>query len=855
MQWLVLLPVFLGGVEGRAIAADTENPEPYTTVVKLVDRWFLYPERISAPSMLASAARTLSDELPWLAIAIDHGAVVLSRGDGEEIGRVYAATTAELPVALARMVSLVEESGQPSSRSLSLVALDGMVHSLDRHTRVLADERLDRFNERLTGTLVGIGAAFDWSGERLLVADILPHGPADLAGLKLGDEVLRIDGRSTVSMPMSEASRRVCGEAGTQVSLTVRRGSKDMSVGLTRAEVVLPNVTSRLLPGGVGYVSIDHVSQQTVENLRAAMADLDRAHGLDTGLVIDLRGNTGGSMKESASAADLFLEEGLLLRTQGADGGHVQNLQAEMLATRDDTEPNIPIVVVVDERTASGSEIMAGALEELDRAALIGTRTYGKGTVQKVYPLATDVRLKLTVARYILANDRAITESGITPDVVVGQIRIDDINVLPSEPTHSSVRYLGWDESWQQTPWNSIVPELQINGERADLSVEIARRALLQTKGTHRDAILASLLQEASLARSEQLSRLASAYSARSIDWSEAETSSSAIPIPVDVHSERIDADTWRLSAVVKNTAPDDLYQVLVQLHCPTLHHWDDVVIPIGRVAKGATSAGSVEITLPPGIEARQDTVTVRLRADRRPAVLLGEQVLDASSSALPLIRVRAALHPEPGKTGPHGHPIGRVHIVVQNLSRTAIDGAEVHFGFPGTDAIELLDHGMRIPSIAARSEASTDLSIEVAPRHTATHLPLDLVIDTERFGTLAWWPLHLPTDGTEIALQAPQIEARPAHRSAAVGPMTLPMNITDDGDVSYVVVTVNGEKVAFSEPIPSPSGRLQLSPAFELLPGENLVVIKAEDDQGLRTVRTIPIRGDSSIEMVDAAP
>src|SRR5262249_10167246 len=152
-------------------------------------------------------------------------------------------------------------------------------------------------------------------------------------------------------------------------------------------------------------------SQQTVENLRAAMAELDRAGALDAGLVIDLRGNTGGSMKESASVADLFLGEGLLLRTQGSDGGRVQNLQAEMFATRAGTEPDIPLVVVVDDRTASGSEILAGALLELGRAALIGTRTFGKGTVQKVYNLGPDVRFKLTVARYILANDREITES------------------------------------------------------------------------------------------------------------------------------------------------------------------------------------------------------------------------------------------------------------------------------------------------------------------------------------------------------------------------------------------------------------------------------------------------------------
>jgi C-terminal peptidase prc len=846
MWWLLLT--------GLAVASDPAAPEPYATAVKLVDRLFLYPDRVDAGAMLGSAARALEHELPWLRVSMDGDTVKLAHGDGRPIGHVTASSMEALPQALARLAELAAQGQGDHGLDLQLVVLDGMADALDRYSRVLAEERLDRFNVRLTGTLVGIGAQFDWAGDKMLVSELTPKGPADQAGLQRGDEVVRIDGRSTVSMPLSEATRRVRGESGTQVSLTVRRtdrqGTRELNLGLTRAEVVVPNVTWDVLPGGVGYVYIDHVSQQTVENLRAAMAELDAAGAMARGLIIDLRGNTGGSMKESASVADLFLGEGLLLRTRGSDGGRVQNLQAEMFATRDGTEPEIPIVVVVDDRTASGSEILAGALMELDRAAVIGTRTFGKGTVQKVYNLGPDVRFKLTVARYILANEREITDQGILPDVVVGRIALD-----------STIRYEGWDEAWQQAPWSRIVPEVHIAGPDAsgqpqsgnrDLSVEIARRAVLQTSGPRRSEIVANLEREAELAKLEQQQRLLEAYTARGIDWSPAPADGPAVSLPVEVHSERLAPDRWRLYATVTNSDPADLHRVLVQLHCPTAPWWDDVVVPIGRVKAGETLAGKVEVELPPGLEARQDAVVVKLRADRRPPMVVGEQILDSGSSTLPVFRVRASLLPETAetaRTGPHGHPIRRARLVVQNLSRTSVEGLEVRFGFPGSEAIELLDHGVRIPQVAPRSEQVVDLTLELGPGLTGT-LPLDLVIDTERFGTLAWWPLPLPADGSEVSLQAPQIEARPPMRSAPVGTTSLPVAVSDDRGVSYVVVTVNGEKVAWAPGAPS---RVQLTPSFELLPGENVVVVQAEDDQGLRSVKTVTIRGDSSIDAASA--
>lgn len=825
-----------------ALAAHAEPPPPeaYVEAARLVEVLFLEPDLVDPQRMLREAARELERDVPWLLEDELMGEVVIRHGDGTELGRVSASTLADLPAALARLERLVVDGAHPAGDlDVRLSVLEGASYALDRYSRVLADERLDRFNVRLTGTLVGIGATFDrGADERMVVVHTTDGAPAQEAGLLVGDHVQRIDGRSTAGMPLSEATRRVRGEAGTQVALLVERDGRELTIALTRAEVVVPNVVSEVLEGGIGYVAIDHVSQRTVENLAKELASLRAAGALGRGLVVDLRGNTGGSMKESANVADVFLEEGLLLRTVGKDGGPVKDLHAEMRATDNGTEPEVGLVLLVDERTASGSEILAGALLELDRAALVGTRTYGKGTVQKSYPLTDDVRLKLTVARYILANDRRIADTGIVPDVSIGTVSLDAGNV----------RYTGWDEAFQRVPWTDIVPEVVTGDGDADLPLEIARRALLAADGISRHALVDEVKRQAAAARAEQEARLAEALTARGLDWSPAPEEGTFVEARATVRAEP-DGDAVRLVATVENLGLDPLYQALVQVDCTSASWWDDVVVPVGRVPAGEAATGAVTVPLPTGIDSRIDAVEVRLRTDGRPPLLAGEQTLESSSSQPPVLRVAARLVGVEGQRGAHDAPVARAEFTVQNLSRTALTGLEVHLGYPGTDAIELVDWAARVPQVPGRSERQVALSMEVGPDAPA-ELPLELVVQADGHGELVDWPLALPRDGSPVLLQAPQIDSRPPVRKAPPGPFTLPVSVVDDRAVAHVVVVVNGDKVRWA---PGAGARVDLAPTFELLPGTNRITVEARDDQGLVAVRTVTVRGEGPPAAVDA--
>ncbi len=821
-------------------------PEPYTSAVRLVDRLFLEPETIDASTLLRAAALGLSSDVHWLMVDPGDHHVRLSHGSGTPLGTVTVEGMDDLPRALANLEQLAVQSGHPTAVDVRLSVLQGMTGALDRYSKVLAGDKLDRFNVRLKGTLLGIGATFDVREQTMFVRSVVAEGPAKRGGLLVGDRVLRIDGRSTVNMPLSEAVRRVRGEAETQVVLTVRRGVQTMELGLSRKRIVVPNVTHRVLEGDVGYVRIDHISQQTVSNLRKALDDLADLGAMAHGLVVDLRGNTGGSMKEAARSADQFLEDGLLLRTVGHDGGRVQNLQAEMQASKSGSEPQIPIVVLMDRRTASGSEILAGALLELERAALVGTLSYGKGTVQKIYNLDDDMRLKLTVARYVLANERHIADAGLHPDVTFGEVHLDGYGM----------RLPGWEQPQMQAGWHSVVPELhEQQSWRSgapppnDLAEELARRAVLSATGTSRAAVLTAVEHHASLLRAHQQTALTSALQAKGIDWTPAPEDASFIDATVEVVAQVQSADTLQLRVSVTHNGKEPLHRALVHLTSDTAPWWTGVAVPIGRVAPGATATAETLVPLVPGVEAREDAVSVYLRADRRPPLLAGDTVLASRSSPEPRLQLSARLVPHGEPAGDSGWPVMRAEVTVNNLSRGSVTGVEVHFGFPDDGNVELIDYASRTPLISGRTSERLDLALEVGPDAPPV-LPLEVVVEAERYRGLVQWPLALPTDGSTVTLQAPLIETPRLVTTAAAGPYPLPIVITDDGRVDHAVVFANGAKVAWE---PGFGPRLQLTPTVDLRIGANRIVVTTTDDQGLTERRSITIRGEEPAVAVEA--
>lgn len=305
-------------------------------------------------------------------------------------------------------------------------AVTGMLSGLDPHTTFMRPAEYEKLREDTAGEFGGlgieVGAAKAEGGEVLEVEVVHADSPGAHAGLKAGDRVLAVDGEVIRGKPLEASVRLMRGVPGTRVVLTVERKGweRPRDIPLVRRQVRVPSVDGEDLGGGVAYVRIRAFQERTDQELAHALAEAKkraRAQGRDlpAGLVLDLRDNPGGLLDEGVRVADRFLDDGLIVTTQGRNP---RNTEREA-ARPEGTEPEYPVVLLVNDGTASASEIVAGALQDHKRALVVGSRSFGKGSVQTLFGLDDGAGLKLTIARYFTPSGRSIQDVGIQPDLPV----------------------------------------------------------------------------------------------------------------------------------------------------------------------------------------------------------------------------------------------------------------------------------------------------------------------------------------------------------------------------------------------------------------------------------------------------
>nr|WP_224367059.1 S41 family peptidase [Hyalangium versicolor] len=333
----------------------------------------------------------------------------------------------------ARVLSYVENNYvEPvDSRRLMHGAIKGMLETLDPHTLFMPPEIFKEMKIDTSGEFGGLGVEIARKGERIVVVAAIDDTPAARAGLRPGDEILRIDDDSTQGQDLAWALQKMRGPAGKRVLLTIMREgfSAPRELAIIRDHIRIVSVEGALY-GGIGYVKVKNFQDRTDLYLRK---ELDRLRGLNggkelRGVVLDLRNNPGGLLDQAVAISDRFLPGNLpIVSTRGRNGA---NATEERSKDRD-TEPNYPLVVLVNAGSASASEIVAGALQDHGRAVIMGSQTFGKGSVQTVIELEDGSGLKLTIARYYTPSGRSIQERGITPDFLIP----DDAGGKPGRET------------------------------------------------------------------------------------------------------------------------------------------------------------------------------------------------------------------------------------------------------------------------------------------------------------------------------------------------------------------------------------------------------------------------------------
>ncbi len=332
--------------------------------------------------------------------------------------RAWLEQASESPAASAfdQVLSQVQSSYVVDVNKDQLVrnAFKGMLQGLDDYSRFLDTGAYHELQADTTGRFGGVGIELGLEHGQFTVVDTMANTPARRAGLQHGDRVVAIDQRSLTGRKLVDVADQLRGEPGTVVHVRLERAGKPRDVSLTRTVIELASVKGRLLEPGYAYVRITEFQARTGDAFASTLKDLRRqSGGRLQGLVLDLRNNPGGVLQASVAVADALLDDGLIVYTKG----RLASSKRTFRATRGDLTQGAPVVVLVNGGSASASEIVAGALQDHHRALLMGTRSYGKGSVQSVMPLAGDEAIKLTTAYYYTPSGRSIQHKGIKPDV------------------------------------------------------------------------------------------------------------------------------------------------------------------------------------------------------------------------------------------------------------------------------------------------------------------------------------------------------------------------------------------------------------------------------------------------------
>ncbi len=313
---------------------------------------------------------------------------------------------------------------QKDPQELIQGAVKGMIENLDPHSSFMTKEEYDDLMIETKGSFQGVGMEITLKDKILTVVAPIEDTPADRAGIKSGDRILRIDDKTTMDMTSTEAVKYIRGPKGSKVKITISREGVDRPLifEIIRDDIPLISVKRRfILDHDIGYVRISNFQENTTDELIEALTAIENEKPL-RGLILDLRNNPGGLLTQAIGVADVFLDSGIIVSTKGRTGE--QNMKE--LATKNGTERKYPIIVVVNEGSASASEIVAGALQDNKRALILGTKTFGKGSVQSIIMLSDGSGLRLTTARYYTPSGRSIQLSGIIPDIEIDYIPLEE---------------------------------------------------------------------------------------------------------------------------------------------------------------------------------------------------------------------------------------------------------------------------------------------------------------------------------------------------------------------------------------------------------------------------------------------
>ncbi|WP_434382748.1 MXAN_5808 family serine peptidase [Melittangium boletus] len=444
------MPLTLGAAEAGQTAPDSASPgdkkndlsslRVFTKVILYVKENYVDPKRVRPKEMMIAALEYVEKSVPD--VLVDGNAEsgklnVNVNGKPREFDISHVDSLWKMSFTLKDVFDFIGKNMRPmdDTRDIEYAAVNGMLSTLDPHSVLLRPEVYREMKLSTKGEFGGLGFVIQMREGNLTVMKVLPKTPAHRAGILKDDQIKKIGEESTVSMDLNEAVSKLRGPVDSRITITVERKGWDKPRALTlaRGMISIDSVQSKLLAGNVGYVRLKNFQGNTTRDLQASLAEMRKqaeGKGGFKGLVLDMRGNPGGLLEQAIQVSDTFVSEGTIVSTVGLS----DKLREEKRAHADPGEESYPVAVLVNAGSASASEIVAGALKNLNRAVIIGRQTFGKGSVQVLYDFPDDSALKLTIAKYLTPGDVSIQEVGIVPDIELVPSAVTDERVVVFAP-------------------------------------------------------------------------------------------------------------------------------------------------------------------------------------------------------------------------------------------------------------------------------------------------------------------------------------------------------------------------------------------------------------------------------------
>ncbi|MEJ2672267.1 MAG: S41 family peptidase [Deltaproteobacteria bacterium] len=376
----------------------------------------------------------------------------------------------------AQGLSIIEQNYPEPKTTKDLVygAIRGAVGTLDPHSSFMTPDEFKELQIETKGKFSGIGIEITLKDHILTVVSPIEGTPAYQAGLKAGDQIVKINGKITKHITLMEAVKLIRGPKGSKVNLTINREGFEHPkvVVITRQIIPIHSVKARILGDGIGYIRITNFQDSTNHDLEAFLKKMKKRLVPFKGLILDLRNDPGGLLEQAVRVSDDFLKSGLIVYTEGRS--RHQNMRFYARPDQEGKEPSIPMVVLINAGSASASEIVAGALKDQKRALIVGTKSFGKGSVQTIIPLDDGSALRLTTALYFTPSGVTINEKGIKPDLVVEEKRPqnESLQKLRDELLTRHMRREGLTDK----PWNQpITPKELDKDAQLKKAVELLR--------------------------------------------------------------------------------------------------------------------------------------------------------------------------------------------------------------------------------------------------------------------------------------------------------------------------------------------------------------------------------------------